>query len=252
MAIYVQSRGFSQDDDYCWLPEVPPIIRENRVNDLIQSESFSVVLARYSKKLLLLITGLTAQERTDFRGRKIRNSVAWVLEDSEASERELRAIAASALRDSLATSIDNAIKFGGIHGFEVAWDDLDQLNPKEVCNFSTILDRKIGQNSPTLRDELAYELEECPLPPEKGALVVVTGIKSESALIQAGVWRGLSNLVQAEGWKDPYKKSLTSEAKKQLIIPTKSKNNTLVFLIVSIAIVVVAIALVPLLLKPKL
>lgn len=252
MTIYVQSRGFSQDDDYCWLPEFPPIIRENRVNDLIQSESFSVVLARYSQKLLLLVTGLIAQERTDFRGRRIRNSVAWVLEDSEASERKLRAIAASALRDSLTASINSAIKFGGEHGFEVSLDDLERLNLEEVHNFQPIVDSKVGQNSQKLRHDLAYELEERPLPPENGALVVVTGIKSESALMQAGVWRGLSNLVQAEGWKDPYKKSLTSEVEKKHIIPTKSKNNTLVFLIVFITIVVVAIAIVPLLLKPKL
>ena len=251
MAIYVQSRGFSQDDDYCWLPEVPPILRENRVNDLIQSESFSVVLARYSKKLLLLVTGLPAQERTDFRGRKIRNSVAWVLEDSEASERELRAIADFALRDLLANSIDSAIKFGGEQGFEVSFNDLERLNLEEVDNFPAKLESQIGQNSQELREKLAFELNQRHLPKDNGALVVVTGIKSESALMEAGVWRGLSSLVQAEEWK-PYKKSLPLAAKKELITQEKSENKTLIFSIFFILIAVIAIAIVPLLLKPKL
>ncbi len=114
---------------------------------------------------------------------------------------------------------------------------------------------KIGRNSQKLRHDLAFELEERSLPEENGALVIVTGIKSEPALIEAEVWRGLSNLVQAEGWKEPYKKSSSLEADEETTIQTKPEINTLIFLIVFISILVVTISIMPLLffpLKPKL
>lgn len=66
--------------------------------------------------------------------------------------------------------------------------------------------KKIGKNSQFLKDVLAYEIEEPCLPKGNGfnntPLLVVTGIKSEDAFKQAGVWRGLSNLVQGEDWKE--------------------------------------------------
>lgn len=206
MKISVQSRGLSQDDDYCWQGEAPVILRTNRINDLIQSESPSVVLARYDGELLLLVTGLESRQRTDFRGRIIRNSVAWVGKDSEENEQKLRAIAASALRDLLKDDIDNAVTFGGENGFEVDFDAIDQLKIEKVRIFETKSEKKIGKNSQSLKDVLAYEIEERCLPKGNGfnntPLLVVTGIKSEDALKQAGVWRGLSNLVQGEDWKE--------------------------------------------------
>lgn len=254
MNIYVQSRGFAQDNDYCWLPEVPLIIRQNRVNDLIQSDSLSIVLGRYNNKLLLLVTGLESSERRDFQRRTIRNSVAWVGEDSEENEQKLRAITACALQDTLRETlqaeIDKAITFGGENGFEVAVTDISQLSVVEtvgIRNFPAKLDKKIGKNSKKLRDELAFELEENCLP--KGndfsntPLVVVTGIKSENAFIQAGVWRGLSNLVQTEGWKEPYKKSLSSEQAVAISSQTYQKNNAVVFVMMFIALIPVALIL---------
>ncbi len=231
MTIHVQSCGFSQDYDYCWQPEAPPIIRINRVNELIQSESPSVVLARYDSKLLLLVTGLEASERTDFRGRKIRNSVAWVDEDCEENEEKFRGIAVYALRGLLKDDIDKAVKFGGEYGFEVSFDTITQLNIKEVGNLDAECERKIGKNFQDLRDALVGELQEHHLPRgndfSKSPLVVVTGIKSEVALKQAGVWRGLSNLVQGEEWKD-YKKS-PSEHAEAGSCQTEEKDNTLIF-----------------------
>ncbi|KYC36115.1 hypothetical protein WA1_40975 [Scytonema hofmannii PCC 7110] len=240
MKIYVQSRGFSQDYDYCWLPEVPPILRQYRINDLIQSESPSVVLGRYDNKLLLLVTGLEASERTDFQGRKIRNSVAWVGEDSEANEQKLRAIAAYALRGLLDTDLDKAVKFGGDSGFEVCFDTISHFKVDEVKLFNAKLESKIGKNSEYLRNDIAYELEERCLPKGNSfnniPLVVVTGIKSVNALKQANVWRGLSNLVQGEGWLEPYK-SYPSESALASSSQTHQKNNSLVFVILLIAVI---------------
>ncbi len=239
MKIYIQSRGFSQDYDYCWLPEVPPILRQYRISDLIQSESPSVVLGRYDSKLLLLVTGLEASERTDFQGRRIRNSVAWVGEDSEANEQKLRAIAAYALRGLLDSDLDKAVKFGRESGFDVSFDTITYLKVDEVRHFDAKLESKIGINSEYLRNDIAYELEERCLPKGNGfnnvPLVVVTGIKSANALKQANVWRGLSNLVQGEGWLEPYKKSYPSESALASSSQTHQKNNSLVFVILLIA-----------------
>jgi hypothetical protein len=253
MKIYVQSRGLSQDYDYCWLPEVPPILKKYRINDLIQSESPSLVLGRYENKLILLVTGLEASERIDFQRRTIRNSVAWVGEDNQENEEKLRAIAVYALRGLLKADIDRAVKFGGEHGFEISFDAIRQIKVDEVRNFEPKLESKLGKNSQELRDYLAYELEERCLPTSKefshSPLVVVTGIKSENALKQAGVWRGLSNLVQGEGWQDPYKKSLTPEAAYALTSQRDKQNSTLVYWVVSTILIPIAIAL--LLFLPK-
>lgn len=237
MKIYVQSRGFSQDDDYCWQPEPPVILITNRINDLIQSESPSVVLARYNGELLLLVTGLESIERTDFRGRIIRNSVVWVGEDSEENEQKLRAIAASALGDLLKDYIDSAVTFGGEDGFEVDFDAIDQLKIKQVRIVETKSENKIGKNSQFLKNDLADEIEERCLPKGNGfnntPLLVVTGIKSEHALKQAGVWRGLSNLVQGEGWKE-YKFPLEE---------TEEKNNNQALIMAFVVITSLAVIL---------
>lgn len=248
MNIYIQSRGVAPDDDYCWQPEVPLIIKKNRINELIQSESPSVILARFEEKLILLITSLEASERKDFQGRTIRNSVAWIGEDTAANEQKLRAIASGALRDelreNLRAEIDRAVTFDSDRGFKINLEALSSLTVEEVVNvynFPANLDKKLGKNSKQQRDELAYELEQHNLPNENAALLVVTGIKSESTLVQAGVWRGLSNLVQAGGWKDPYKKSYTDEKTDTSSVSKNQKNNYLVLLILLLVGIVIAI-----------
>ncbi|AFZ31158.1 hypothetical protein Glo7428_2657 [Gloeocapsa sp. PCC 7428] len=251
MNIYIQSRGVAPDDDYCWQPEVPNILKKNHINDLIQSESPSVILARFDSTLLLLITSLESSERKDFQGRTIRNSVAWVGEDTEVNEKKLRAIASCALRDelreNLRAEIDNAVTFGSNNGFQVNFDALSDLAIEEVINvhnFPANLDKKLGKNSKQQRDELAYELEQHNLPKENAPLLVVTGIKSESTLIAAGVWRGLSNLVQTGGWKEPYKKSSTSEKTITSSHSKNQKNDNLVLLILLLAGIAIAILLI--------
>lgn len=227
MQIYVNSRGESQDEDYCWLKitqdrqpsEIPfflakPIQTEAgdqvRISDLIQSEAPSVVLARKNGNLILLVTGLDSSERRDFVGRKIRNSVAWLGGNSD--EPYLRGLAAKALRekDWLKDKVDKAVTFGGEYGFQVAFEEISELSEGKVGNnFVDSQDkvgknsqtlRKVGKNSQVLREKLALELEQYELPKEDGPLVVVTGIQEESALKNAGVWRGLSSLVQSEQW----------------------------------------------------
>lgn len=264
MEVYVQSCGFSVDDDYRWLrvdadfqqPEIPPIMTrliltdnrsQVRVTDLIQSEAPSLVLARDSGELLLLITGLEASQRQDFRGRKIRNSLAWVCQDSEEHELFLRAISVAALREKLEVKIDSVVDFGGEYGFQVNFDQIQTLlSEDELTKINSVaakMDYKIGKNSPELKAELANELAEYSLPLENGILVVVTGIKKASTLMQAGVWRGLSNLVEVEGWKKPYKKrSFFNEAVK-ISSQTQPEHKKLSILLTSSFIILIGLLL---------
>lgn len=222
--IYVQSRGISQD--YCWLTEniqhrVPSPIPQ-QITDLIQTEALSVVIARLNNQLLLLVTGLEASDRTDFQNRKIRNSVAWLGEDSDKDERTLRALAVSALRgslknslkDSLKEEIDRAVKSGSEEGFQVSFKDIRELTSRAEAGDQPLkpgMEKKqIGRTSDELKDQLANELEKYRLPRSESEaqsivpLVVVTGIQAREALEKAGVWRSLSSLIDSNsnGWEE--------------------------------------------------
>ncbi|MBD2125683.1 hypothetical protein NDI39_12560 [Microcoleus sp. ZQ-A2] len=237
MKIYVQSCGVAQEHDYCWLNESQNIVEEpgfvKQAKNLIQSEAHSVVMARNSDQLLLLVTGLKASGRKDYRGRPIRNSLAcigqaWVDQptDEQTDEPTLRAIAARALLGTLEKDIDDAVKSGGEKGFEVSFEKLKTLTEavkktaKIECiapNEETNEDRqkkKIGRTSDKLKQELASDLEKYCLPRQKTEnktdnqqvmpLVVVTGIQDEETLQNKKVWRGLSSLVDSnsQSWKE--------------------------------------------------
>jgi hypothetical protein len=250
MKMYVRSRGFSQENGYFWIPEFPEIIKQNQVYEFIQSEVFSLFIGRYDNQLLLLITGLDAGDRTDFRDRKIRNSIAWIGQNSEDDEQKIRAIAAATLQDQLRenirTEIDQAVIFDDDQGFKII-SDLSKLSVEEVINvrdFAANPNHRIGKNCKKLRDELAYELEEKSLPKGIGfnnvPLVIVTGIQNQETLIQSGVWRGLSNSLQLEVWEE-YKKSPNSLETKTEDKQTIQKNKLLMFLIFSIVIISILI-----------
>jgi hypothetical protein len=230
MDIYVQSRGFSQDEDYRWLKisqgesakiEIPPISVD--VSKLIDNDTPSVVLTRLSEQLLLLlVTGIEPEGRIDFLDRQIRISVAWVGDNFE--ESLLRYLAIRALKEqnringslssenSLTEEIDKAITLGGEYGFEVSPSSIEKLVSHNISEAllsskSPNLTKKIGPNSPKLKNELAEELLNCHLPTETTPLVVVTGIKKRETLESYGVWRSLSSLVDTEDWIEVRKKS---------------------------------------------
>ena len=228
-ALYVESCGFSQDYDYRWLQfrEQTPA-KTDKENlpaillaalPLIDSETFSVVLARQDGELLLLVTGLQPKGRLDFVDRQIRIAVAWVAEDEADSERALRNLAASALEveelESLTTAISQAVTLGGEEGFETDVEALfvlvDKNKARELSsdNLPESISEKIPKTiakrakiSPERKQELAAELRQYRLPPQSGPLVVVTGIKKEDTLREAGVWRGLSTLVKTDDWTE--------------------------------------------------
>jgi hypothetical protein len=215
---------------------------------LIQSEAPSIILARESRKLLLLVTGIKASERIDYRGRKIRNSVAWISED--VNERILRAIAVRALQSfleaneylSLKKEIDDAVQPDEKEGFKV---DFEALQAHKIAESVSIKDnipdprRKIGKSDKRV-SELVEELKEYQLPKEEGPLVVFTGIKAESAFIQAGVWRGLSNLVKVEDW--PPQKKISGAVKGSSQADKTGK--ILIIMVISISLIALTVLLV--------
>lgn len=215
MAIYLQSRGKNQDQDYRWLkiqsnesyPENPDFLSQPIDNltlkpvDLIESQKFSVILVARRNDYYLLITGLKArEERTDFTGRAVRNSLLWICQ-KDPENIIIRSLLIRALRGELERQIDKTINIAGQYGFEVDYQLLKDL-PNSTWeigkNQNTDLNGKIAKNSELLRQELALELETNTLPPQEGLLVLITSIKSASALKETNVWRGLSNRVESE------------------------------------------------------
>lgn len=227
MEIYVQSCGMAQNKGYRWIKESQQIVETpdsiQEVEELIESEANSIVLARKQNKLLLLVTGLESS-RKDYRGRRILNSVAWITEDSSGEEEKLRAIAVNALQGKLQGSIDKAItntvgkstkkssknesnlsvNQNEDYGFEVDFNKIkiDDLNVESVKSGSPNKknDVKSYSNLEESKIPLIEELQKSKLPDGDRPLVVVTGIKLDSALRDANVWRGLTkNLTNMQG-----------------------------------------------------
>ena len=220
MEIYVESRGFFQDDDYRWLKvteqtqiridkeDLPAIIQE--ANQLIDSEAESLVLGRKNNELLFLVTGIEPEERVDFADRQIRISVACLIPDVIDNERVLRMLATTTLdpkeRQDLTTEISQAVSLGGETGFQVNFEHIQKLtNMSKSQNLlqdklpST--NKKIAELSAKCQAELGSELQQYRLPNQQGLIVVVTGIKKAETLINAGIWRGLSSLVSSQDWQ---------------------------------------------------
>ncbi|MGD1803852.1 hypothetical protein ACP6PL_00190 [Dapis sp. BLCC M126] len=220
MEIYIESRGFSQDDDYRWLKvteesqtrvdkeDLPTIIQE--ATQIIDSESASIVLSRKNNSLLFLLTSIEPVERVDFAHRQIRISVAWLMPDYLDNERILRMLAATALdteeRQYLTTQISQAVILGGELGFQVNFEHIEKLTnisaaKKSLQDKLPNTAQKIAAISPQRQEELASELKEYSLPNQQGFIVVVTEIKKEKVLIDANIWRGLSTLVVSSDWQ---------------------------------------------------
>ena len=239
MDIYIQSAGTSPDFDYSWQPQVPPLL--NRVSGLIQSESPSLVLAKFGDQFFLLITGLESPTKKDFAGRVIRHSIAWITDVNDDGERLTRAIASQYLQGELSIGdIDRLIELGGRNGFFFDSSKFENLSNSALHSLTledsdnVLADTiKIGKNSQDLRSSLALELQNYLLPYDYELLVVVTGIKSEDSLTQARIWRSLSNLVKSDSWK-------TVSNKKEDLSPKKLIVAIALILLVVIAIIILA------------
>ena len=227
MLIYVQSRGKNQDQDYRWLriksneyyPENPDFLLQPINNspvrpiDLIESQKPSVISVATHNDYYLLVTGLrSSKERSDFTGRPVRNSVLWIVK----KDREniiIRSLLIQALRGELDQAIDRTINIYGQYGFEVDYKAIKKLSTSTLAveNNEPIDAGKIGKNCDSLRKNLALELKSNVLPNREGLLVLVTSIKSASALKETCLWRGLSNRVESEELQ-PYGSSVATRS----------------------------------------
>jgi len=251
MEIYVQSRGVSEKNGYCWLQivensqqRVDEPLPIKKFKDLLQTEALSILLARENNQLLLLVTGIKASTRTDFMGRTIRNSVAWIGKESD--ECILRAIAIRALEsfrgeDSLKEEIDAAVKPDVEDGFQVNFDALkaqELAKIVEVENNAPDKNIEIGlSNNEENEKKLLQDLKGCQLPDKQGPLVVFTGIKSQSALKEAGVWRGYSSL------DDQKKIARTGNSLESSTGQGNTRKNPLFILIISISLIALVVLL---------
>ena len=249
MDIYIQSAGTSPDFDYSWQPQVPPLL--NRVSDLIQSESPSLVLAKFGDQFFLLITGLESPTKKDFAGRVIRHSIAWITEANDNGERLTRAISSQYLQGALSINeIDRLIQLGGKNGFDFNSSkfkefSLSILNDTEIENSSlessvddSKTKSKMAENLQALREELAFDLQNFRLPKNYEVFVVVTGMKSEDSLTQERIWRSLSNLVKSRNWKPSSNTKKGDSSPKKLMLAL-----SLILLILIIGVVIFLIFL---------
>ena len=206
--MYVQSCGVSQD--YRWVTntdngqfdEEPPIAHQ--VNHLIDPDAHSIVLKRLDHKLILLVTGLETSDCTDDRHRKIRNSVAWVGENSDDNP-VLQALTVQALRDELKLQIDSAVTSGSKNGFEVNWSDIEKLIPQGISGKKEPKKQcKVG-NLSGMKKALSEEIAELKCFPDgQEFLVVATELNSKNGFVKDKVWRALSSKINSknEDWED--------------------------------------------------
>ncbi|WP_066375715.1 hypothetical protein [Anabaena sp. CA = ATCC 33047] len=234
MDIYIQSSGISKD--YSWLKigvhenddnrEDPPI--PTQFTDLIYTNDHSIVLGRFQGKLILLVTGLKTSERADNRNRPIRNSVAWVGDASD--EAIIKSLTVQALRDELQQIIDKAVKSGGENGFIVLPNEREKLKPNAINQGKSPADStaKFEELSPENQEKLAKELEQITALPKQKLLVVVTGIRKNSYLEAAGVWRGLSSLIDKHGTSETKQLRETEKSNQKFPFGNFFKNSKIV------------------------
>ena len=212
LSIYVQSRGRGPKHDYDWVKvtsagqELSKSPMPEEISTIIDPDAFSLVLARYNRKLLLLISGLDAkEEQVDYQGRLVRHSILCIGGQSDEDEVLLRGLAVKALRDraEMARLVDRHVDFDSLeeeNGFKVKPALIEELSEFRASASKSDLgpqkkeEVKAQKNSEELWEELAEELDAYQLPKREGRLVVVTKIKEAQRLKEAGVWRGVSEL----------------------------------------------------------
>ena len=215
ITIYVQTRGYKQEFDYCWQEiaedgqkrSQPPMVKE--ISALIDTAKPSVVIVRPDEdrdKILLLVTEFETT-RSDVKRRPIRNDVVLVCKKED--EAILRAIAVQALREGerkiLTRNIDNAVTSDDICGFKVDWNKFQNIF-SEVKFLNQALNQgnqkdDISKFTPDIQEKLATELESYSLfnlPKDQKWVVIATeGYKPTKKILQeVKVWRGYSNYIE--------------------------------------------------------
>lgn len=206
MEIFFQSRGISQDNGFRWIDQNNNSKELSHklkgISSFVDTQYYSILLRRQGDELILLITAMWAGKRTDYAGRRIRNSVLWIADKKE--EKKIRSLVIQALTDEnkFSQNIDQAVSLGGQYEFTVAFEKLEQLASSDLDNIGdqSYIKKtfKFGGDSQNLREELAKELQENKFPLDDQNIFILTTIKSQKSLEEIKFWRGLSNKVEAE------------------------------------------------------
>ena len=209
--VYVQSRGRGPKHDYDWVkvtsagqePSKPPMLEEKKISTIIDPDVFSLVLARYNRKLLLLIYGVDAKKQiVDYQRRAVYHSIFCIGGQSDEDEVLLRGLLVKLLRDpdEMADLVNSHVDFDSKEecGFKVKPALIEELLkfPASKSDLGPQKKQEVkGQeNSEALWKDVAEELDAYQLPKREGLLVVVTKIKDAQTLREVGVWRGVSEL----------------------------------------------------------
>lgn len=212
--IYVRSCGCLPDQDYAWtslqenyLQKIDPPSIVTEINQVIDKESFSLVLIRKENYFYLLIANIEDQNRKDYVNRTVKNTILIVVDqDYQNAIANLTSLAL--IQSNVITNIINNSLVNSDHklGFTVKSEELKQLfllrfyqlNQTESEHF---LKKKICQNTPNSQQELSQEIKNFGLPDLEGFLIILTKFQEQNTLINAEVWRGLSNLCASNTWQ---------------------------------------------------
>ncbi|MEW6494694.1 MAG: hypothetical protein AB1589_19585 [Cyanobacteriota bacterium] len=227
LEIYVKSSALGEsgihwrkvsDPQQC--EEIPDILRKRiipkktgglgTINYLVNETKLSCVLVRYDEKLLLEVTGIESPERSDRLGRKVLNSVVWIVDNNPEKEPILRKLTARALMSfwgkypDFINTISSAVKFDGLEGFKAGFDILKELaangdeklkllgleiEESESDNQEAIWEAQQRPiNSDAQIESLAKQLATSPLPEGKDLVVIAEMLPEGGILYKGIVW----------------------------------------------------------------
>ncbi|MEC4850073.1 MAG: hypothetical protein SAJ12_03595, partial [Jaaginema sp. PMC 1079.18] len=95
------------------------------VNYMIDTNAPSLILVRHQNQLLIQVTGLYSEARSDQKGRKVFNTLVLQGEDNEDNEKLFCSLAISALdfisrhHNNLEQKIDESVQFDGKDKFKI-------------------------------------------------------------------------------------------------------------------------------------
>lgn len=217
---YVQSAGKGRGKDYTWvrvddqavqdehdcelIKETPPFFRTFPLEEMLDLNSFALVLGRSGELRFLLVTRLETGEpkRPDGRGRLIDNSFACI--SGRRDEATLRGIAARVLRSpeeagqEIGTWIQSDDTGTTPFGFTVKKGLITQLGKYPVERSDNVKDgkSKIGAYARRLFTDLANTLATETLPQKQKhgdqLLVIVNKEGNPERIKKARPWRALS------------------------------------------------------------
>ncbi len=180
----------------------------------------SLLIFRADKKLLLEVTGIESPQRSNQLGRKVLNSIVWIVDDLEENEGVIRQIAYSALQsflqkdNSFSEMIQCSIAFHGLEEFRVSLEkvnnfvnQLERVQNQQFSRTELLQEYQIQHKLTKNIEDLAEKLRNYCLPKKwsslngiktTGVLVVVTdNLEQQTILHEAGVWRGFASNAEA-------------------------------------------------------